>query len=192
MSPLQMLAQLRWPIVLAIVLAASGTAALIYARRDSDITQARLQRAQNDNQRSTAELRRAHLQEGEIRDTIAQFDTLRRTGLIGPERRLAWVETLDAARQRLKIDAVSYEILPQRRLDESTTTELAWMESRMRLSMRMRHGGVLLDMLDDLASVRSAIVQPRSCHLRRASAPNTGIEADCELRWLTLRPEHDE
>ena len=61
-----------------------------------------------------------------IRDTIAQFDALRHSGLIGPERRLAWVETLDAARQRLKIDSVSYEILPQRRLDESTTTELAW------------------------------------------------------------------
>lgn len=188
MTPMQILTLLRWPILLSIVLAATGSAALWYAKNNSDITQARLMRAQNDNQRLTAELRRAHLQEGETRDTIARFESLKRSGLIGPERRLAWVETLDAARQRLRIDSVSYEILPQRRLDEKDSGELAWMESRMRLSMRMRHGGVLLDMLDDLQAVRSAIVQPRSCRLRRSSGTHTGIEADCELRWLTLRP----
>jgi len=192
MKPMQMLSLLRWPILLSLVLTAVGTTALVYAKRSSDQAEARLLRAQNDNQRSTAELRRAQLQEGEIRDTVARYESLKHSGLIGPERRLAWVETLDAARQRFRIDSVSYEILPQRRLDDNGGSELAWMESRMRLSMRMRHGGVLLDMLDDLQSVRSAIVQPRICRLRRTSGTQGGIEADCELRWLTLRPEQSE
>jgi len=192
MNSAQIFKLLRWPIALAILLTALGTTALFYTNRHNETAKAQLNRARNDHQRTSAELRRAHLQEGDVRDAVAQFESLRRSGLIGPERRLNWVEALDATRQRLRIEAVTYEILPQRRLDERATGELTWMESRMRLSMRMRHAGVLLDMLDALQSVRSAIVQPRSCRLRRAVAPHTGIEADCELRWLTLRAERSE
>ncbi len=191
MNPLHALSLLRWQLLLAIILVAAGAAAVISASQASEQARAQLARARQDNVRASTDLQRAHLQEGAVRDAIAQYKALVEDGLIGPERRLNWVEALDAARKRHRVDTVSYEILPQRPLDSNAVAnaDLTWMESRMRLSMHLRHGKALLDILDELQSIRSAIVQPRSCRLERAPETSPGVNADCELRWLTLRRE---
>jgi hypothetical protein len=188
MTPWQMLRLLRWPIALALVLVSVGLSALLYAQRAHDQAHQQMELSLRENLLASTQLRQAIAQESEVHDAIAQYETLRRRGLIGPERRLAWVEALDATRQRLRIDTLNYEILPQRPLEGSASTPLTWMESRMRLSVELRHAGLLVDMIESLQNEPSAIVQPRQCRLSRASDP-AGVEAECELRWLTLRTE---
>ncbi|QID18793.1 hypothetical protein G3580_14890 [Nitrogeniibacter mangrovi] len=188
MTPWQTLRLLRWQLSLALVLVALGATAVFYANARSRDAAAHLEQARADHLRASTALQRARQQEGDVRHAIGMYAELRRAGLIGTEQRLSWVEALDRARRRYGIGEISYEILPQQPLDATAgQSDLTWMESRMRLSMSVRHGQVLIDMLSDLASVHNAIVQPRHCELDRASGELTGLRVRCELRWLTLR-----
>lgn len=189
MNALDVLRLLRWQIALAIVLAIVGASGVFFAQRAHDEARSTLERAQRESAQASNRLLQARQQEGDLREAIDKYAQLRETGLIGPEQRLNWVEILDASRQRLRLGPVRYEIQPQHRLDgNGSPGALAWMESRMRLSLEVRHTQVLLDLLDDLQTVSSAIVQPRACRIQRETNA-AGLAAECDLRWLTIRQE---
>lgn len=179
---------LRWPLLLATALIALGGAAVWYAQSESRLATRAHELAQQRHSLANRQLLQARTDEHSLRDTLARYETLARRGLIGPEHRLDWVEMLDATRRQLGIDVISYEILPQRKLDKDAQGALLWMESRMRLTLRVRHADVLLSLLDQLRRVDTALVLPMSCDLSRR-ADSTDLDGACELRWLTLLPE---
>ena len=190
MKPLQILALLRWSIVSAVLLASLGAVTVVLAQREYATAVEARQRAAERHAQAMRELQRAQQNEDEVRSAIARYNSLSQSGLIGAEHRLAWVETLDAARLSLGVERISYDILPQRRMNsEGPPQALEWMESRMRLNLRVRHSGVLLGVLDALQAVPSAIVQPERCRVAFAQDAATGLNAECELRWLTLRTQ---
>lgn len=176
---------LRWPLLMAAFLIAGAAAAVWLAQTRADMADRAHAVAQQQYTAANARLQQARADEDAVRDAIARYDTLARRGLIGPERRLDWVETLDAARRRLGIDTISYEILPQQPVAKDARPALQWMESRMRLTLQVRHAGVLLNLLDALRAVDSALVLPHTCRVARR-ADGTGLDGECELRWLTL------
>ncbi|KAA3651761.1 MAG: hypothetical protein DWQ11_13230 [Proteobacteria bacterium] len=179
---------LRWPLLLAITLLALGATAVWLAHAQSTAAATQHERIRQQHNQANQRLLQARTDEHAVRQTIDRYDALVRQGLIGPEHRLEWVETLDAARRRHGIDTISYEIQPQRRIEADTPSALPWMESRMRLSLQVRHSEVLLRLLDDLRRVSTAIVRTDSCRLTRR-ADQAGLDGECELRWLTLQPE---
>ncbi|MFV0663858.1 hypothetical protein [Denitromonas sp.] len=179
---------LRWPLLLAVALLGLGAAAVWLAHTRFESATRQHQHVRQQHNQANQRLLQARTDEHTVRQTIARYDALARQGLIGPEQRLDWVETLDAARRRHGIDTISYEIQPQRRIDASDTGALPWMESRMRLSLQVRHAEVLLRLLDDLRSVDTAIVLADSCRLTRR-ADQAGLDGECELRWLTLQAD---
>lgn len=190
MKPLQVLALLRWPIACALLLVALGAVTVVLAQREHATAAAAHQRATQRNAQAMRELHRAQQDEDTVHKAIARYDSLSQSGLIGAEHRLAWVETLDAARLDLGVERIAYDILPQRRMEpEGDPQALEWMESRMRLNLRVRHAGVLLGVLDALQSVPSAIVQPERCRVTWAEDAAGALNAECELRWLTLHTE---
>ncbi len=178
---------LRWPLLLALALISLGGAALWYAHTQSQLATRAHSIAQQQHNLANRQLLQARTDEDSVRDTLARYDTLARRGLIGPEHRLDWVEMLDATRRQLGIDTISYEIQPQRPLDKDAHGAMSWMESRMRLTLRVRHAGVLLGLLDQLHRVDNALVLPLSCDITRR-ADSTDLDGACELRWLTLSP----
>lgn len=190
MKPLQILALLRWSIVGAVLLASLGAITVVLAQREyATAVEAREHGAARHAQ-AMRELQRALQDEDEVRSAIARYNSLSQSGLIGTEQRLAWVETLDAARLSLGVERIAYDILPQRRMSaDGPPKALEWMESRMRLNLRVRHTGVLLGVLDALQGVPSAIVQPERCRVAYADDAASGLSAECELRWLTLSTE---
>ncbi|MCZ4306467.1 hypothetical protein O4G98_17150 [Zoogloeaceae bacterium G21618-S1] len=179
---------LRWPLLLAVTLIALGGAALWYAQTAAQLAARAHELAQQQHSLANRQFLQARSDEHSVRDTLARYETLARRGLIGPEHRLDWVEMLDATRRQLGIDVISYEILPQRKLDKDAQGALTWMESRMRLTLRVRHAGVLLGLLDQLHRVDNALVLPLSCDISRR-ADSTDLDGACEVRWLTLSPE---
>ena len=188
MKPLESLTLLRWPIAAAAVLVALGASAVWFAQDRYTRAERDHRQATQAQQRAAQALQRARHDQGALRHAIARYSALAGNGLIGPEHRLSWVEALDAARQRHGVAQISYEILPQRRLNADAAPQpLEWMESRMRLHMTVKHSEVVLRMLDDLRAIPSAIVQPQRCRLTRESA--TALSVDCDVNWLTLRPE---
>ena len=190
MKPLQFLALLKWPIVGAVLLASLGAVTVVMAQREYAAAVDAHQRAAERHAQAMRELQRAQQNEDAVRSAIARYDSLSQSGLIGAEHRLAWIETLDAARVSLGVERIAYDILPQRRMSsEGSPQALEWMESRMRLNLRVRHAGVLLGVLEALQGVSSAIVRPERCRVAWAEDAASGLSAECELRWLTLRTE---
>jgi hypothetical protein len=149
-------------------------------------------------ERDGARLRLAHAEteKEEIRQYQPQFVELRRRGLVGPERRLDWVEAIRQIQEQRRLLPLSYEIEVQQpyRLETTLPTgDYALLGSRMVLHMDLLHELDLLNFLADLRLTGTFAVQ--DCVIRRAAgaAPVAGVlaptlNADCTLNWLTLTP----
>lgn len=149
-------------------------------------------------ERDAARLRLAHAEteKEEIRQYQPQFIELRRRGLVGPERRLDWVEAIRQIQEQRRLLPLTYEIDVQQpyRLETSLPTgDYALLGSRMVLHMDLLHELDLLNFLSDLRLNGTFAVQ--ECVIRRtagaAAAPGVlapALDADCTLNWLTLTP----
>lgn len=150
-------------------------------------------------ERDGARTRLAHAEteKDEIRLYQPQFVELRRRGLVGPERRLDWVEAIRMIQEQRRLLPLSYEIEVQQpyRLETSLPTgDYALLGSRMALHMDLLHELDLLNFLADLRLAGTFAVQ--DCSIRRsagAASPVAGavaptLNADCTLNWLTLTP----
>jgi len=188
MNPGQLISTLRWQLLLAGSLTALGAIALYAADANRTVAEAQLRQAEDAQRRASSQLLSARAEEEDVRAAIDEYAQLLAKKLIGPEQRLNWVERLDATRKRLHIDTISYEILPQRRLDNTPQNRLSWMESRMRLNMEVPHAQALLDLIGALMATPSAVVQPWTCDVERLAPEGPPLKAHCELRWLTLQP----
>lgn len=149
-------------------------------------------------ERDGARLRLAHAEteKDEIRQYQPQFVELRRRGLVGPERRLDWVEAIRQIQEQRRLLPLTYEIEVQQpyRLETTLPTgDYALLGSRMVLHMDLLHELDLLNFLADLRLTGTFAVQ--DCVIRRAAGatPVAGVlaptlNADCTLNWLTLTP----
>lgn len=164
------------------------------------LRQAHLAEAAQMLERDGARTRLAHAEseKEEIRLYQPQFVELRRRGLVGPERRLDWVEAIRQIQEQRRLLPLSYEIEVQQpyRLETALPTgDYALLGSRMVLQMDLLHE---LDLLNFLADLRVAgMFAVQECSIRRAAgaaaspapppmAPN--LNAECTLNWLTLTP----
>lgn len=177
---------------LAISLAAIAASAWHLRRAHLEEAAALLER---DGARSR--LAHAETEKEEIRLYQPQFVELRRRGLVGPERRLDWVEAIRQIQEQRRLLPLTYEIEVQQpyRLETALPTgDYALLGSRMALHMDLLHELDLLNFLSDLRLAGTFAVQ--DCVIRRAAAaasPAAGVlaptlNADCTLNWLTLTP----
>lgn len=144
-------------------------------------------------------LSRARSEEQQLREMIGRFQMLKARGLIGPEQRLDWMETLSRIKGARRIFQLDYEFAPQRPADANILPDGAAaggfqiMASQMRLTMQLLHEGDLLGFLDDLHTAAPALIQVRTCAIERVTrnpaerAASTQLTAECVLEWITLK-----
>ena len=144
-------------------------------------------------------LARARIEEQELRDKIVRFQALKSRGVIGPEQRLDWVETIARINTARRIFKLDYDFAPQRPVDASILPGGAAgggfeiMASQMRLQIQLLHEGELLAFLAELRDTVQALVQVRSCAIERITrdsterGSNAQLKAECTLEWITLR-----
>lgn len=149
-------------------------------------------------------LARAREEQQELTEKLNRFKELKARGLIGPERRLDWVEAIARIKAARQISKLDYEFLPQRRVDASilpggaTAGGFEFMSSQMRLQIHLLHEGELLaflsDLRTDLRNNVQALVSVRACTIERLPAPSSAarggraqLKAECTLEWITLK-----
>ena len=198
MSPVRTeLRLLRWPLLglacslLAAVLA--GLAAQQLARQaESKAKAAELAAANSHN--ATLRLQQ---EEQTIRAQIAAYQALVAHGIVGPERRLDWVELMRSVQHERKLLGLEYEIQPRQpwpgRL--APVGGHAFMHSTVKVQIPLLHEEDLLRFLGDVHAHAAAYTRLRSCRLQRMPA-RTGdsnlapqINAECQMDWITLMPE---
>jgi hypothetical protein len=138
-------------------------------------------------------------EEAMIATYYPQFQELERQGIIGPERRLDWIENLSQADENLKLPKLAYSIDTQ----EPFTAEFPLAggayelyASKMDLQLGLLHGQDLFNLLSWLDDDAQGLYSVAACNLvRRRDDPGSPKQAhltsNCELRWYTIKKPGD-
>jgi hypothetical protein len=184
-------AKLRVSAILMVVLVAAG-AALVYWKHEQGLrAKVLLREAEGRHSNIDARLRRVNDEEQEIKTKTALFQTLERRGIVGPEQRLNWVETINRTIARRKLFAITYEISPQQPLG-TPVLPYQFGASTMNFRLPLLHENDLTAFINDLRQEAPAIVHVERCRIERASAGgdssnSAGLLSDCVLTWITLQ-----
>ncbi|MCG6875847.1 MAG: hypothetical protein LJE97_12220 [Betaproteobacteria bacterium] len=190
------LKRLYLPLAIAVILVGIGVAAVIVAKQYLDQTRVQYKIAVADRQAIQTKLSRATEEEREIREKLVDYRRLLARGVIGDERRLEWVETIGQIKNEHKLFEIKYRIDPQRKLDlpgVTSSSEVEFRVSALKVEMQLLHEGDLLAFLDGLRSKLKAHVLVRSCSIERVnrSGQDRGISprlrANCVIDLVTIR-----
>ncbi len=161
-----------------------------------------LQKEKRDGVQSARNLQEAKARtdavKREIEDMRASsqvFQGLLDRGILQEERRLDFIERLDALKVRHRLISLEYDIDPQRVLPLAggrVFNALEVMGSKVKVRLKALHEGDALAFLEDLATPARGFHALSRCQLKRvervaADVSNPRIEADCTLEWISLK-----
>jgi len=186
---------LRTPLLVLLAVLVAGAGAIFYT--DRLLTSERQQLLQQQGQ-----LKQAHVRlqkSGDERDIIVlyldRYRQLERTGFVGEEQRINWLDGLRLANQQPDLFGVDYQIGTQKAYPfaaEFNPGQIELNQSLMQLRFRLLHEGDLLRFFDALARQNAGIFTIDQCLLRRIDTrgviryqPN--VNAECELSWITAK-----
>jgi len=126
----------------------------------------------------------------------AQYSEYKSTGLVGEERRLSWIESLESVNEVLRLPTLSYSLLPRedfKRPDFKLKRGVEVMSSPMELEIGMLHEEDLFALLEGLRlSIRNLFTVDK-CSITRQSPVNRSLEtrkmnlrSQCTIRWVTI------
>jgi hypothetical protein len=165
---------------------------------------AQYEKAQQDKyEQSLSTLRTTHQLYSNIINDIdlleqyrSQYGEYKASGLVGVERRLSWVESLESTNDVLRLPTISYSLLPQEefeRPDFKVKRGVDIKGSVMDLRMGLLHEEDLFALIEGLRLSIKNMFTVESCTLRRtgpvASSLDTrraNLSSNCRLRWVTI------
>lgn len=125
---------------------------------------------------------------------LPQYQQLISQGVVGEERRLAWVDAVRNIHKNEKLFSIKYSIGAQEQYKPAFSLNVGQFKithSLMRIELAMLHEGDLLTLLGGLATQQSAPFIVKQCEMLRLNTaigttltPN--IQAKCELDWITI------
>ena len=144
-------------------------------------------------------LERTKNEQEDLQGYYHQYQNLVEQNIIGEEKRLDWIESIEEIRNRLNIFSVKYKLDPQETLDMVGTdlhgSSFDLRRSNMTLGLSLLHEGQLLNFIDALSEEAKGMYLLDSCILTRNDlirklkfTPN--LEAECTLGWITLNEKN--
>jgi hypothetical protein len=176
-------------------------AVLIYVS-DGVLTKAQQSKIIADREWSEAlrKLERTKNEQEDLQGYYHQYQNLVEQNVIGQERRLDWIETIEKIRNQLNIFSVKYKLEPQETLNlenNSTSNSFDLHRSNMTLDFSLLHEGQLLNFFDALSEEAKGMYLLENCTLTRNDLvrqlrfiPN--LQAECTLGWITLNEKNAE
>ena len=133
-------------------------------------------------------------------DLLDQYRTLysqyKSSGLIGEERRLSWIESLESTNEVLRLPTLTYNLNPQedfQRPDFKLHRDVAVMSSPMDLTIGMLHEEDLFALLEGLSLSIQNLFTVDQCSIVRQSSversletKKTNLRSQCRIRWVTI------
>jgi len=125
-----------------------------------------------------------------------KFGSYKSSGLIGEERRLSWIESLQSTNQVLKLPTLTYNLLPQEKFTRpgfKAKRNVDVKSSPMELTMGMLHEEDLFAVLEGLRLSIKNLFTVDSCRLNREGGVNkslntksANLQSNCVIRWVTI------
>ncbi len=133
-------------------------------------------------------------------DLIDQYRSLyneyKSSGLVGEERRLSWIESLEATNEVLKLPTLSYALNPQEEFERPKFRPKRGVEVRsspMELNMGLLHEEDLFALLEGLRLSIKNLFTVDSCRISRDTPVDRSLETkrsnlntSCLIRWVTI------
>ena len=186
---------LRGSIVLFAFALAIGAAAAGSAVRFHDEASHGYEREKERLETIRSRFRTIDEQKRLIEAWLPAFRALRVAGVIGEERRLAWIESLRAVAARVGLPSLRYRIEPRTPYEAGLGLETGPFRSFstvVRLEAGLLHEGDLERLFRDLAIRGAGLYRIERCEVRRAGptfvmrSGAVNLTAECDLRWITL------
>ncbi|MGD8421659.1 MAG: hypothetical protein PVJ78_14520 [Gammaproteobacteria bacterium] len=154
-------------------------------------------------QQAYAKLRTTHQRYRDLVNDIDLLDQYRSlytdykdTGLVGKERRLSWIESLEATNGVLRLPVLTYNLRPQEDFERPGFRVKRGVEvksSPMDLTMGLLHEGDLFALFEGLRMSIRNLFTVDSCSLSRnggiQQSLDTGrsnLTSKCTIRWVTI------
>ncbi len=154
-------------------------------------------------QKAVVELRATHRLYSNMVNDIDLLDQYRNlysdykaTGLIGKERRLSWIESLEATNDVLRLPLLTYDLNPQEKFERPGFKAKRGVEvnsSPMELQMGMLHEEDLFALLEGLRQSIRNLFTVDSCSINRPSPVESSLDTkrsnltgNCTIRWVTI------
>ena len=131
-----------------------------------------------------------------IRALLPRYRELAAQGVIGPERRLDWIETLRAAARQLALPELRYSIRSEERIQGGSSSEAGSVQvfrTLMELELGLLHEADLPRLLAFLERHARGLYSVSGCRIERAEprfvplATAVNLRAACVLAWFTVR-----
>lgn len=120
----------------------------------------------------------------------------RSTGLVGPERRLSWIESLESTNDELRLPTLTYNLLPQEKFERpgfKIKRDVSVLSSPMNLSIGLLHEEDLFALLEGLRLSIRNLFTVDGCSISRVPAidesldtKRTNLTTICKIRWVTI------
>ena len=188
----------RGSIVLLVLALAAGAAAAGGAIRFHDDAVRGYERQKASLASARSRYRAIDDQRRLIETWLPPFGALQAAGVVGEERRLAWIETLRASAARIRLPSLRYRIERRTAYEAGLGLDGAWrpFATVVRLEAGLLHEGDLVRLIRELAARDTGLHRIERCDVRRAGPgfvmrPGAiNLSAECDLRWITFaRPE---
>ncbi len=157
-------------------------------------------------QKSLSTLRTTHTRYSNIVkdiDLLDQYRNLYRgykaSGLVGKERRLSWIESLETTNSVLRLPTLTYNLHPQepfKRPGLKIGRGVSVNSSPMELNMGLLHEEDLFALLEGLRLTIKNLFTVDSCSLQRFNEVNRSLDTKkpnlqtkCIIRWVTIDVE---
>lgn len=192
------LASLKTPILLLLIVASLSVAGVFWSHKLDTQARAGLQR-----QQTALNAARARLQQGErearlIAQHLDAYHALIARGLVGEERRLAWIEAVQLANRDARLYGLSYTLSPRAAAPAGLAGGLPLKQTRMAIKMPLLVEADLPRFLEALHDRAPGLFRVNRCRLSRivetppqpVNVPE--LDAECELLWFTLATDGEE
>jgi hypothetical protein len=129
---------------------------------------------------------------------LPQYRMFEDRGIVGPERRLDWIETVRRAAQETKLPSFRYQIFAQEPYFVDFLVQTGAYRayaSEMQVDLGLLHEGDLLSMLADLEARATGLFRVGKCRIRRIAKSigrdptRSNLIASCGIDWLTIRQD---
>ncbi len=187
---------LRRPLII-LAMAILITAAVVVAGYHYEDAQQEEYQAALSTLRSTHNLYSSIVNDIDLLDQYRSlYSEYKSSGLVGEERRLSWIESLESTNQVLRLPTLGYSLNPQEtflRPGFLLKRGVSVMSSPMDLDIGLLHEEDLFALLEGLRlSIRNLFTVDRCSIIRQApigrslDTRQTNLKSNCSIRWVTI------
>ncbi len=134
-----------------------------------------------------------------LQRSLPRFMDMKKSGLIGEEDRLNWLEVLSETVKDLHTEKIEYRIDEQKPFEDpkiEITGNYQVFSSQMHLSTLLLHEGDFLKIIDTLKTKANGLFHINECEFIRLQQQSktsvaSNISAQCSLTWFTIRYKND-